>query len=280
MAIEQLNIGAKQDSQAKLQQTANVPAAEKIMSAEFNQVVNKVNEVVEAANQKETALSNSNIKFPTSAAVKAETDKKIEKVEKAELEVGSAVDVNDFDPQNKGVLGFKNPIKISGIKSMGLYDGKEIYLFNRSIGILTILHQSALSAPGNRIKIRGNQDLELPATAIIKLRYSTVMACFELVDITGAEIMTHLAYLGNEQRVLTITPQGVVFAEQIIDFQVFDDNANGYANLNALVAAYPTSAGRKKGFQVICPQMNPPTLYIKCGDNDDNWIKFTGSKVV
>jgi hypothetical protein len=275
MAIEQLNIVQKEDSADKLAQMQGVPEKNYVKASEFNQVKDKVNEVVSAANQKKESLNDTHNEFPSSKAVRDETEKKITKAEKDELEVLSAVDVNDVDPKGKGLLFFKNAITVTGIKSVGLYEGQEFFIMNGSIGVLTIANMSNSSTPGNRIYLQSGQNLSMKPNGVIRLRYSKVRSRFEVITSFGVDMLASLAYAGNVQRVVTVTPEGVCFAEEMMEYEVFDETTVGYANLNAIVLAYPSSAGRKKGFQVICPYTTPPCIFKKCSDGDEKWIKLS-----
>lgn len=279
MIIDPLDIETKEDHPEKLAAVQGMPTKYYINMNLWNAIKNKINQLVDFSKSLKTSLTNSDAEFPTSKAVLAETDKKITKAEKGELAVTSNVNVNNVDPQGKGLLTFSNGITVSGIKATGMYEGQELFILNASAAFLTIQHMNAASSPGNRMFIPSAQDLSLRPNSFVRLRYSVTRTRFELVNVVGTDVFTTLANAGNEQRVVTITPEGVAYAEPIMEYEVFDDTTVGFASLAAVAGVYPTSSGRKKGFQVVCAYMNPPTIYKKTGDGDDQWIKVAYTKM-
>lgn len=278
--IQELNITTKQNNAEHLEATQNIPADQKMTAEEINATVGKVNELVQEVNKKATNLDNpNNDNFPTTKAAADALATKQSKGEKAELQITSAVDVHNADAQGKGLLSFTQAIKVTGVKSTGFYDGQEIAILNLSAGSLTIVHMSGLSFEANRIFSVTGQNVVMKPNSFIILRYSQTRNRLEVVTVFGTDILPGLAYAGSEQRVVTITPDGVCYAEPIMEYEVFDDSAAGFGSLTAVATAYPTAQGFKKGFQVVCAYMTPPTLYKKCGDGDDNWVKFTGTKM-
>lgn len=272
--IQELNVPPKLDSQEKLAATQNIPDSEKLMASEINSTVAKVNELVAEANNKTDNLDNANdIKYPTAKAV-ADGDKaRISKEFQGELQVTATGDIHNLEPAGKGLFSFINAVTITGINTNNFFDGQVVSILNVSTGLLNITHLSNQSLPANRIFIPSGQDISLKPSSFIFLRYSNTRNRLEVINVFGTDLLPSLAYAGNEQRVVTVTPEGVCFAEPIMEYEVFDETTTGYNTLASIVAAYPTSVGRKKGFQVWCYYMAQPTLYKKCGDGDDSWLK-------
>lgn len=280
MSIETIDFENKEDHQDKLSAVQNIPPRYWVSAANINALKARINQLVERANKFVTSFSNAaNDTYPSTLAVQIELDKKLNISGLAELQITAAGDAINLNAQGKGCLSFTQSVNVTGIDKTGFADGQQIQLFNASAGYLVIKHNSISSSLGNRIHNSTLVDLSLKPRSWVNLRYSTMRSRWEIVNLYGTEMLASLANTGTTSRVVTVNPDGSLFGEPIMDFQVFDETATGFASLAAIVAAYPTSASRAKGFQVLCMAMTPPTLYIKSGDGDDSWIKFTGTKL-
>lgn len=88
-----------------------------------------------------------------------------------------------------------------------------------------------------------------------------------------------LAVANAPKRLVSVVADGSLQAEEIMVFEVIDNTTSGFSSLSALSSAYPASSGLKKGFTVVCPLMAQPTVYKKCSDGDDTWLKWNAVKV-
>lgn len=128
-----------------------------------------------------------------------------------------------------------------------------------------ITADATISAKG-KIKLAG--DLGGTADAPLLLKISSVADPLEV-----------------QRRAITVGPTGNIVAEDIFEFEVFDDTASGtgYATLAAINAQYPSIVNsvlvRPKGFTVYCYFMTNSTIYKKCGDNDAYWLKIDNTGV-
>lgn len=280
MSIELIDIEQKQDHRDKLPAVQNIQPKYWISATNFNTIKDRLNQVINWANKLVTSFDNAaNDTYPSTLAIKNELDKKLNLSGLAELQVTAGTDAVNLNAQGMGCLSFTQSVAVTGINKAGYADGQQIQIYNASNGFLTIKHNSATSSSGNRIFNSTGADLALKPRSWVNLRFSSVRNRWDIVNLYGTEMLASLANTGTTSRVVTVNPDGSLFSEPIMDFQVFDETAAGFGTLASIAAAYPTNAGRAKGFQVICMAMTPPTLYIKTGDGDDNWIKFTGAKL-
>lgn len=383
--MEPLNIANKVDSPEKVQAVQDIPDNQKMMASEFNQVKNKVNELVVEANKKTPDLANpDHNKYPTTKAVVdglalkpdypdevtaigaiiqdgqnitinsaswrikavaytkasqsiftvpftspglcridfivgntandlvrisgaeslspvppgvpegtvvvtqfAVSESKVGrasqpinqaailKSEVAEMHIVSTYNVNDLDPAGKDTLVVNNTITLTGIKAG--YDGREITIINRSNGHITFAHNSEDSITANRFFIPiAEQDLSIRSQSRVSFKYSKAQARWELTNTFGSGYNPNLVSAGGELRIVTVTEEGIMFSEPIMEFMLVDETTTGFASLSEVATAYPAELGYKKLFHVFCPYMTPQTMYIKYGDGDDLWSKNTG----
>lgn len=283
--IQALNIVAKEDTPEKAAALINVLPKHKVTSEEFNKIPAKVNELVGAANKKTASLLNpDDDKFPTTKAVADALQYKTDIRTSEEFIVTSEQDVNNLDTGGKACIVITNSIAITGIKTDGFKDGQMIIIKNASPGNALIRHQSADSLPVNRIDILSGNDLTIRSNAWGYFRYSEVRQRVELFSLFGSDYLMSLINAGTQPRAVTVFPDGSVSSEPIMEFEVHDEITAGYNTLAAIVAAYPTEENgvivRKKGFQVICAFTTPPSIFKKCGDGDDHWLKQSTAGII
>lgn len=97
----------------------------------------------------------------------------------------------------------------------------------------------------------------------------------KLMEIADPEATTPIAAM--------IAPDGTLQGQNTFEFEVYDEDPAGYATLAAINAAYPSIVGgelkRPQGFTVYCYFMANPTIYKKCGDSDNYWLKINNNGV-
>jgi hypothetical protein len=177
--------------------------------------------------------------------------------------------LNDLEP-NTCTLRFTGgaAVSISGI-SLGV-DGKTMLLVNATAYDLTLMHENAGSAAGNRLIIQGADNVYIRPGGAARFRYSASKSAWQMTDLWGSEYFPTLK--GATTRTMQVTPTGYAQAEENVELNTYLINQSTDFDKATLNTNYPDYVAGQK---IICPNLtNGGKIYEKYDDSTNDWISY------
>jgi hypothetical protein len=165
-------------------------------------------------------------------------------------------------------------VSVSGVS--GGADGRDVLFINETAFDLTLMHQNAGSAAGNRLIIQGSDNVYIRPGGAARFRYSASESAWQMTDLWGSEYFPTLK--GATTRTMQVTPTGYAQAEENIDLDVIDLAQTAALTKTDLNTKYPNHLA---GQFVWCPNISTGGKgYKKVDGSNNEWVSFDTVLVV
>jgi hypothetical protein len=169
-----------------------------------------------------------------------------------------------------GTIRFTGTAAVSVSGLAGGADGRDMLFINETAFDLTLMHQNAGSAAGNRMIIQGGDNVYIRSGGAARFRYSASESAWQMTDLWGSEYFPTLK--GATTRTMQVTPTGYAQAEENIELNTVLVNQSADFDKATLNANYPDYVA---GQRIMCPNLtNGGKIYEKYDDSTNDWISY------